>query len=205
MVPRRAPIRGEAPASLECPHHPVESLPGQRYRGFGARAADVEVDRAEQAARAHVLDVMANRGLRIGKVKQDQASHDDVEGCRRAPAPDVTLDEGDVPFAGVLGASPGDGQRVGGFVDPDDRTIGTHELARNPGHVSQPGAEIQDTHAATEAGGLEQQARWPLDRRRLAVQAREFIGVVAEDVRLVGSASGLHISLSTSDEKCASR
>ena len=134
---------------------------------------------------------MANDGLRIGEVKQDQASDDGVEGRRRPPVPDVTFDERDVSF--VFGAPPRDRQRFDGFVDPDDRAVGTDELARHSRHVSQPGAEIQDSHGATEAGGLEQQACRPLDRGRLPVQPREFIGVVAEDVGLVGSASGLHL------------
>ena len=191
---RSDPRRGAR--QLECPHHPVERLLGQQHARLGTRAADVEVDRAEQAVRAQVLDVMANRRFRIGEVKQDQASDDGIERRRRAPGPDVTLDEGDVPFAGVFGALACHGQRFAGFIDPDDRTVGTNELARNPGHVSQPGAEIQDAHATTDAGGLEQQARRPLDRRRLPVQPRELRRVVAQDVRLVWSPLGLHVSTS---------
>ena len=71
MVPRRAPIRGEAPAASNARITQSRDLLDQRHPGLGARAADVEVDRAEQAARAQVLDVMANGGrLRIGKVKR---------------------------------------------------------------------------------------------------------------------------------------
>lgn len=60
-----------------------------------------------------------------------------------------------MPLAGVFGAAAGDVERRTGGIDSDDRALRSDELPRQPRHVPEPSAQIEDAHAATDAGGLE--------------------------------------------------
>ena len=73
-------------------------------------------------------------------------------------------------------------ERIGRSIDGDDFTGRANDLRDDARHVSEPRAQIEDTHPRCQAGSLKQQSGRSFDGRGLAIQSRQFLGMIAEDV-----------------------
>jgi protocatechuate 3,4-dioxygenase beta subunit len=169
--------------SAECTHNPVERIGGQVDGRFSARRADIEIDGDEHAAGGKVLHMMPNGHDRIREVEEHEAADNRVEWFVGTPAADVALDERYVTLSRGFDALACDGKRLGGPIEPDDRSVGADELSRQTRDVAESRAEIEDALPRCDTGCLEKQAGGRLEPGRLAIQPSQLLRLAAEHVR----------------------
>jgi len=165
--------------------HPAEGLVEERNGRLRSRATKVELDGDEDAVSPKIPEVVTHDRDGVRQVKENQPGGHRIERLTRVPRGDVAFEERHVALPRLRHSRPRDGQRVARAVDADDGALRTDELARDPRHMPEPGAQIEHSLAAAQARRLQNGARGPLDPRGLRVEPFELVRGAAEDVLLV--------------------
>ena len=130
---------------------------------------------------------MSHDGDRIRNMEQEEPTDDGIKRRGRAPLERVPIGERDLNHSRLLRALTRHGEDVCRLIDAQNRARRADQLACEPRNVPEAGAQIQDAHAGGETGCLQQKAGRTLDDRRLMIEPREFLSVIAENVLHVAS------------------